>query len=117
VFAGGVLLAVGVRRVKALRSGHAVPRRLGHAEPGCAKVKCVTLCGTMRIYQYKQYYGAVRSAEPGIHNHKTDRSILLLQGPVIMDSELAAEPVIGSRDFARARWRRSGMTISRGSAD
>src|SRR5579863_10019095 len=27
-----------------------------------------------------------------------------------MDSGLAAEPVIGPRDFARARWRQSGMT-------
>src|ERR1700683_2726961 len=27
-----------------------------------------------------------------------------------MDSELAAKSVIGPRDFARARWRQSGMT-------
>ena len=40
---------------------------LGHAEPGCAKVKCVTLCGTMVIYQCNQCYGAERSEEPGIH--------------------------------------------------
>jgi cytochrome c len=28
-----------------------------------------------------------------------------------MDSGLATEPVIGPRDFARVRWRRTGMTV------
>jgi len=45
------------------------------------------------------FRGATEGGEPGIHNTR----------PVVMDSGLAAEPVIGPAE-GRTRWRRPGMT-------
>ena len=55
---------------------------------------------TLELTSPDRHSGAEQSEEPGIHN----------PGAENMDSGLAAEPVIGPRDFARVRWRRSGMT-------
>jgi error-prone DNA polymerase len=55
---------------------------------------------TLELTSPDRHSGAEQSEEPGIHN----------PGAGNMDSGLAAEPVIGPRDFARVRWRRSGMT-------
>ena len=45
------------------------------------------------------FRGATEGGEPGIHSPR----------PVVMDSGLAAEPVIGPAE-GRTRWRRPGMT-------
>ena len=58
------------------------------------------------------FRGAAEGREPGIHSHRRSRSIRgdSSARSAVMDSGLAAEPVIGPATSGRTRWRRPGMT-------